>query len=250
MRPVQTALNVLEVIAHDQPVGLSAIARELELPKTTVHRVLQTLQAAGWIAMDAEARGDWTITIKAGLAVGSAQHATAKLRGAAFPIMEELRTRTGESVYLAIREGDTLALIERLDGPNPIAHAWPLWQRGPLHATSLGKSMLALLPVEDVTHYLDKPLTRNTRRTLVQPAALFAELALIEERGFATSFRENWPNENGVGAAIRDARGQPTAAISISAPTDRVSEVQCLELGPPDRRRGAADRLGTGKIMN
>jgi IclR family acetate operon transcriptional repressor len=244
MRPIQTALDVVAVIGQQQPVGLSAIVRALDLPKTTVHRALRSLQAAGWIEADHDDRATWSLTLKAGLAVGHAQRATRRLRGAAFPIMEELRSRTGESLYLAVRDGDTLALVERLDGRTPIAHAWPLWQRGPLHATSLGKSILAHFTEAELDHYLEAPLQRPTRQTLADPEALRAELAVVRERGFATSFRENWPNENGVGAAIRDSRGHPTAAISISAPIERVGEQQCVEWGP--LLTAAASRISLG----
>ncbi len=244
MRPIQSALDVIALIGQQQPIGVTAIARALDLPKTTVHRVLQSLHASGWIEPDAEERTTWLLTVKAGLAVGPAQRATRRLHGAAFPIMEELRSETGESIYLAIRDADTLGLIERLDGRNPLAHAWPLWQRGPLHATSLGKSMLAHLSEEDLQQYLQARLRRHTPQTLIDPDKLRAELNVIRERGFATSFRENWPNENGVGAAIRDSRGDPTAAISISAPMDRVSEAQCIEWGP--RLVSAARRISLG----
>ena len=244
MRPVHSALDAIEVIGLHQPVGVSAIARTLGLPKTTAHRVLQSLQAAGWIEPDVDDRSSWSLTIRAGLAVGPAQRATRRLHGAAFPIMEELRAETGESIYLALRDGDTLALIERLDGRNPIAHAWPLWQRGPLHATSLGKSMLAHMSSEELDQYLNAPLRRHTKRTISDPDALRRELAMVRDRGFATSFRENWPNENGVGAAIRDSRGDPTAAISISAPMERVEEQQCVDWGP--LLVSAALRIGLG----
>lgn len=232
MRPIQSALHAIAIIGQQQPVGVSAIARALDLPKTTVHRVLKSLQAAGWIDAEPDERALWSLTIKAGLAVGPVEYATRHLRGAAFPIMEELRSRTGESIYLAIRDDNTLALIERLDGTKPISHAWPLLQRGPLHASSLGKSILAQLSVEEQDAYLGSTLQKHTSQTLIDPEMLRSDLALIRSRGFATSFRENWPNENGVGAAIRDSTGLPTAAISISAPAERVDEARCLELGP------------------
>lgn len=232
MRPVHSALDVVALIGQQQPIGVSAIARALGMPKTTAHRSLQALHAAGWIEPDADERASWSLSIRAALAVGSAQRSTRRLHGAAFPIMEELRNTTGESVYLAVRDANTLALIERLDGRNPLAHAWPLWQRGPLHATSLGKSMLAHLDPVELETCLNATLPRMTRQTKTDRTAIDAELAVIRERGFATSFRENWPNENGVGAAIRSSRGDPTAAISISAPIDRVSEAQCIDWGP------------------
>jgi IclR family acetate operon transcriptional repressor len=231
LRPVQCALEVLDAIGSEQPVGVSAIARKLSLPKTTAHRVLQSLHAAGWIEQDRDDSAQWCLTIKAGLAVGQVHHATMRLRSTAFPIMEELRARTKESIYIAVRSDFSMALVERLDGLQPVVHAWPLWQRGPLHASSLGKSMLAELGPDDLDAYLLQDHKRHTNFTQIDPAIIRAEVNRTRERGFATSFRENWPNENGVGAAIRDEKGEANAAISISAPCDRVGEEQCLAWG-------------------
>lgn len=182
MRPIHSALEIVALIGQRQPIGVSAIARETGLPKTTAHRVLQTLHAAGWIEPDTNDGASWSLSIRAALAVGSAQRATWQLHGAAFPIMEELRNTTGESVYLAVRDADTLALIERLDGRNPLAHAWPLWQRGPLHATSLGKSMLAHLDPAELEACLNATLPRMTRQTKTDRSAIEAELAVTRAR--------------------------------------------------------------------
>lgn len=231
MRPVQTALAVIEVIGRRQPAGVSELARALDLPKSTVQRTLRALEQAGWIEAVAGERGAWALSLQAGLAVGRADFTTRKLRTAAMPVMEELRRRTSESIYLAIRHQRKIALVERLDGLNPAVHAWPLWQAGPMHATSLGKAILAMLSEPELDDYLSHPLRQVTNRTETDPTRLREELEATRQRGFAVTFQTNWPGENGVGAAIRDSRGGPFAAISISAPVERVDESKCLELG-------------------
>ncbi|MBU1376267.1 MAG: IclR family transcriptional regulator [Alphaproteobacteria bacterium] len=231
MRPVQTALAVIEVIGRRQPAGVSELARALDLPKSTVQRTLRALEQAGWIEAVVGERGAWSLSLQAGLAVGRADFATHKLRTAAIPVMEELRRRTSESIYLAVRHQRKIALVERLDGLNPAVHAWPLWQAGPMHATSLGKAILAMLSEPELDDYLSHPLRRVTNRTETDPVRLREELTETRQRGFAVTFQTNWPGENGVGAAIRDGQGGPFAAISISAPVERVNEEKCLELG-------------------
>ncbi|MEW5688133.1 MAG: IclR family transcriptional regulator [Pseudomonadota bacterium] len=244
MRPVQTALAVIETIGRRQPTGVSEIARELELPKSTVQRTLKALEQAGWIEAIAAERGAWSLSLQAGLAVGRADFATRRLRTAAMPVMEDLRRRTSESIYLAIRHQRKIALVERLDGLNPAVHAWPLWQAGPMHATSLGKAILAMMGEADLDDYMTQPLRRVTPRTETDPARLREELAVARARGFAVTFQTNWPGENGVGAGIRDERGGPFAAISISAPVERVDEVRCLQLG--ELLMDAARRISLG----
>lgn len=244
MRPVRTALAAIEAIGRLQPVGVSELARRLALPKSTVQRTLGVLEEAGWIeAADGE-RAGWVLTLRAGLAVGRADYATRRLRTAALPVMEELRRRTSESIYLAVRYERQIALVERLDGLNPAVHAWPLWRAGPMHATSLGKAILAALPPDELNDYLSRPLRAVTPRTQTDPDALRAELDEVRARGFAVTFETNWPGENGVGAAIRDGAGAPFAAISISAPVERVNAAAALQLG--EALMEAARRISLG----
>jgi IclR family transcriptional regulator, acetate operon repressor len=244
MRALQVALDTVAVIGRLQPVGVSEIARELDLPKSTVQRSLRSLEEAGWIEPAGDERGSWSLSLKAGMSVARADFSTRKLRIAAIPVMEELRRRTHESVYLAVRYQEQIALVERLDGINPVVHAWPLWHPGPMHATSLGKAILAALPPEELDNYLAGPLQRISALTVTDPDVLREELEAIRKRGFSTSFQTNWPDENGVGAAVRNGRGQPFAAISISAPIDRVNRQKCIELG--DLLVDAARRISLG----
>lgn len=248
MRPIQTALSVIEAIGRLQPAGVSEIARDLDLPKSTVQRTLRALSQAGWIETVSSERGAWSLSLEAGLAVGRADFATRRLRMTAIPVMEELRRRTSESVYLAIRHKQQIALVERLDGINPVVHAWPLWQAGPMHSTSLGKAILSVMPDDELEAYLTTPLRATTAKTITDPEKLRAELIETAQRGFATSFQSNWPDENGVGAAIRDSRGNPFAAISISAPVNRVSAADCLAMG--DLLVDAARRISLGLARN
>lgn len=244
MRPIETALNILEVLGRLQPAGVSELARELDLPKSTVQRALRALGEAGWIETVSDEKGAWSLSLRAGLAVGPSDFATRHLRAAAIPVMEELRRRTSESVYLAVRDGFRMALVERLDGINPVTHAWPLWRPGPMHPSSLGRAMLATLPEDELDAYLAAPLQKVTALTVTDPQALRLELAQVRQRGFATAYRTNWPNENGVGAAIRNSRGEPFAAISVSAPVERVDEAACEAMG--DLLADAARRISLG----
>jgi len=230
MRSLQVALKVLEYIGQLQPIGVSELARRLDLPKSTVQRSLKSLAEAGWIEVLNSSKSEWSLTLKAGLAVGRADYSVRPLRLAAVPVMEDLRQRTNESVYLAVRLKFKIALVERLDGINPVVHAWSIWQGGPMHPTSLGKAVLANMRDDEIETYLARPLVSVTDHTETDPDKLREELKLTRERGYSTAFRTNWPNENGVGAVIRDRRGEPTASIAISAPAERVSEAKCIEL--------------------
>jgi IclR family acetate operon transcriptional repressor len=244
MRPVQIALQIVTILSRIQPAGVSEIAREIDLPKSTVQRALKTLAEAEWIEPAARDRAIWSLSVKAGLAVGGAHFATRKLRMTAFPVMEELRQRTRESVYLAIRDGHEIGLIERLDSLAPVLHAWPLWRGGPMHSTSLGRAILAGLPSDELEDYLVQPLRVVGSQKAVTVADLRAEVEETRRRGFATSLGDNLPDENAVGACIRDSHGRPFASISISGPASRMSRTECLSVG--ELVADAARRIGQG----
>lgn len=244
MRPVQIALELVQQLGRIQPAGTSELARELGLPKSTVQRALLSLAEAGWIETGAREQGRWSLTVRAGLAVGGSNYATRKLRMTAFPVMEELRQKTKESVYLAMRDGHQIGLIERLDSLAPMEQVWPLWRGGPMHSTSLGRAILADLDPQDLDAYLARPFSVMRHQKPVTVEALVKELDETRKRGFATSLGDNSPNENAVGAAIRHPTGHPFAAISISGPANRFGRTQCLEVG--SLLTDAARRIGQG----
>jgi IclR family transcriptional regulator, acetate operon repressor len=242
LRPVQIALRLLETLGAIQPSGVSEIARALELPKSTVQRSLLSLNKAGWIEPSAGDPSLWVLSLQALLATVRADIAARPLRAASIPVMEDLRRATQESVYLAVLHKRSIALAERMDGIRPVAHAWPLWRSGPLHRTSLGKSILAAMGEMEASDYIASLPARSSANA----DALRVEVSVARNRGFAVALGSNYPDENGVGAAIRNARGAPIGAISISAPKERLSEEDCLRIGP--QVRDAARRISMGLI--
>jgi DNA-binding IclR family transcriptional regulator len=242
LRPVQIALQLIEVLGGLQPAGVSEIARAMDLPKSTVQRSLVSLSKAGWIEPGSGDPSTWVLSLQALIATGRADFAARPLRAAAIPVMEDLRRSTQESVYLAVLYKGRIALAERMDGMRPVAHAWPLWRSGPLHRTSLGRSVLASMSEAEAADYL----ADLSERGPIDMVAIKSELATARERGFATALGSNYPDENGVGAAIRNGRGVTIGAISISAPTERLSAEDCLRIGP--QVLDAARRISMGVI--
>jgi DNA-binding IclR family transcriptional regulator len=242
LRPVQIALQLIESLGVIQPAGVSELARAMDLPKSTLQRSLLSLSKAGWIEPAPGDPSAWILSLQALIATGRADFAVRPLRAAALPVMEDLRRLTEESVYLAILYRGSIALAERMDGIRPVAHAWPVWRSGPLHRTSLGKSILAAMAETDAADYL----AGQSNLSATSQESLKTELTLARERGFAVALGSNFPDENGVGAAIRNARGAPIGAISISAPVERLPAEECLRIGP--RVLDAARRISMGVI--
>lgn len=234
MRSVTTALQVLEAVALNQPVGLSALARALGMPKSTVQRNLATLAEAGWIE-PYEDGGRWQVGLRA-FVVGSVVGSRGGLRPAALPVMKVLSAEVGETVHLMVPSGRDVVLVERIDSPHPLRTVAPLGARGPMHATSNGKSFLAALPQAEVEAYIREGLPAVTTRTIVEPAALRSDLEKVAELGYAICREELEEGVVSVGAAIRRGDGHPVASLSISGPVSRMLDDLLDEYGKKVRQ--------------
>lgn len=221
MKSVLNALRVLEEVAVRQPVGVSELARVLELPKSSVQRALQTLNAAGWLRPAGGEYTRWALTTKP-LHVGRHAAGELSLRDAAVPVMEELRQQTEETIHLMVPEGDKVVLIERLETPKPVRIIIPLGGSAPLHGSSNGKAVLANSPAEEIERLLSEGLPRYTDTTIVDRDGLLAELAETRTCGYAVNKGEWRSDIAAVAAAITGANGLPIASISISTPINRM----------------------------
>ena len=223
MQVVHNALAVLEEIARRQPVTLAELHRVLGLPKTTVHRALATLAEAGWARSSEDRR--WSIAPRAAV-LGARASSAGGLRELALPVMEALRDACGEAVHLTVPDGDAVVLIERIDSPRAVRTYNPVGSRAPLHASANGKAILAHLPEADRQAYLAGDIATYTRRTLSSPRRLRAELARVRRQGWARNRGEYVPDVAAVAAPIFSRDGRPIAAMSISAPADRLPEAK------------------------
>ncbi len=223
LRNVLNTLRVLEEVAIRQPIGVGELSRVLDMPKSSVQRILVTLDTAGWIRPASGEVTRWVLTTKA-LAVGSrAGGGDLGLRGAALPIMENLRRHTEETVHLTIPEDGKMVLIERLETDKPVRTNMALGHSLPLHASANGKAVLAHGDSETVRRLLVDELPRYTDTTITEPDALRAELADIRDRGFAVNHGE-WRSDVGaVAAVVLDGAGKPIASLSVNIPISRLT---------------------------
>lgn len=232
MRPVELSFQMIELLSMHQPAGVTELAQLAAIPKSTAQRTLKALEAVGWIEPRQPGKSEWVLSLRALLISGRVTEKQAVLRSLAIPVMEEVRRATGETVHLTHRFEDSLVLIERLDGIKPVRNFFARGDIAVLHAGAAGKAILAALPIEELDRYLEKPLSTRTARTIVEPEALAEELRLARTLGYATTFGGNVEDVHAVGAAIFDAAGVANAAISISAPSERMTPALVDEVGP------------------
>ncbi len=216
---VTNALGVLEVLAGNQPVGVSALARLTELDKAAVQRILLTLGEAGWIhQLDT---GEWNVTSKA-LQVG--RHFTSDLRELAHPHLVQLQHDTDETVLLFAREDDTMVVIDSVDSSQVLRMTVPVGMVVPMRQSASIDAWLAdaerrALPVAD---------------TIASAAAL----ARVRDQGFFV-IDEMYPNAVAAGAPIMDRLGRPVATITVVGPKARITKSAARTLGELAARAAA-----------
>lgn len=216
------ALDLVEVLSRKaEPVGVSALARELGLTKSNVHRLLETLRAQGYVRRH-ESEGRYELTLKLWL-VGVAVHARLDLGRVALPSMRELADASEESVNLSMRDGDEVVYVAAVEGRNPIRAVFKVGDRRPIYCTATGKLLLAHLPDDAVRGYCERvTMQRFTRRTLTDYPSLVREMAAIRRQGCAYNLGEWRDSVSGVAAPVRDAAGNVIAAVGLMCPADRL----------------------------
>ncbi|MDQ3809098.1 MAG: IclR family transcriptional regulator, partial [Chloroflexota bacterium] len=197
-----------------------------------------TLESRGYVAKDADTHryrpGARLIGLSTALVAGL------DLVSVARPVLEELKSDFGETVNLGVLADGQVLYLDMLESHQGLRTTARPGTRDPLHCTALGKAMLACLPPDEARRTLVASARHpRTPRTLTSLSALQRELSAISARGYAIDDEENEQGARCVGVAVRDATCRPTAALSVSGPVGRLSEVTIARIG---ERLGQAAR--------
>ena len=214
------AVQVLKA-CHQLGGGLSLgdIARQLDLPRSTVQRIVQTLTAEGFLSTGGNAR-----SISLGpdiLAMGAL--ATAGMVERSYPVLKRLAERTGETVDLAWLNRDHLVFVSQVPGVHRLQAVSAVGDTFPLHCTANGKAALALLPDDTVNAFLHRKLPALTRNTLTTASALKREIAKIRAAGIAYDREEHTVGISAIGMAMQD-KARQIYAVSVPVPTVRFTQ--------------------------
>jgi DNA-binding IclR family transcriptional regulator len=228
---VQRAVDILDLFdRRTQELGVTDIARALDLPKSTIAGLIFTLEQNDYLHQN-------TVTRKYRLGFKLAERAGVfldqfDLRRVALPILEGLRDSCDESVNLAIRDDGYVTYIERMFGNNMLGMRSEIGKRELIHSTALGKAMLAQLPSAELNKFVSEyQFTPVTPHTITDPDAFALELQETLVRGFAMDNQENELGGRCVAAPIFDYHDKPVAAISISVPIQRFPDERIDEFG-------------------
>ncbi|HEV7850323.1 MAG TPA: IclR family transcriptional regulator [Mycobacterium sp.] len=221
VQSVDRALLVLEILATLGHAGVTEIAAELGVHKSTVSRLIAVLESRGYVEQATE-RGKYRLgfTISR-LARASSGHLD--LVKLSQDVCDMLAPEVGETTNLAILDEDRIVNIVETIGPEQISLRTWVGQSCPAHATSSGKVLLAGLDAQDLRARLAATLESFTANTVVTLADLERELAGVRERGWACVVEELEVGLNAVSAPIYDAGSNVIAALSVSGPAYRLS---------------------------
>ena len=214
-------LEVLEVLsASDAPLPLGAIVDATGRPKGTVHRMLATLVNTGFVMHEAGS-GRYRLTLKL-WRLGAAAVRDLDITRVALPVLEDLMSRTGETVHLGVLDpSGGVVYVSKVESAQSIRVQTRLGQLNPSWCTATGRTLLAFHP-EVADRVLAGPLAARTPKTVTDPRRVRGFLAEAREKGYAVTRAENHPEMGGIAAPVRDHTGDVVAACGIAIPAYRM----------------------------
>lgn len=238
VQSVERALDVLEALAeHGGEAGLSEIAARTGLPYGTIHRLLRTLLARGYVRQESDKR----YALGGGL-VRLGGVAEGMVGVWAQPHLARLVDLSGETANLAVLEGDFVVYVAQAPSPRRLRMFAEVGRRVLPHSTAVGKVLLACRPAAEAVTLLERTgMPRRTPNTITDAAAMLAELDRIRAHGYALDLGEEELGVHCLAVPVRDG-GRVVAAMSVSGPAERIDALDREELARG--MRAIADAFG------
>lgn len=218
-KSVIKALKLLETLsAAEQPEGVTTLARKLQINKSNVHRLLQTLSDRGYVRhVDGDANYELTLKLwQMGIAVLSRR----EIARVAQPHLGALLESTGESASLSVLEDDRVVYVSRIECRHPVRAHNRIGANLPVYCSSNGKAILAFQPDIVIKQHCRAPV-KYTECTITNQKRLLEELTTVRARGYAVNRGEFRVGVYGVAAPVRSAEGKVEAAVGVSGPSER-----------------------------
>lgn len=230
VRTVERALDILLCFSRQTPeLTMTQIAELVGINKSTVHRILGTLEERRFVERDMA-----TGAYKPGINLLQTAYLAIEyndLRQRARPFMRRLVEQYRETITLGELDGFEVLYLDVIESPQRVKLAAAIGQRLPAFCTASGKAILAFAPDELVQRILESNLPKYTPNTLHSPEALLANLHQIREQGFAISIQEFEESINAVAAPILVLNNQPIASLAVAGPSYRLTREHMVEIG-------------------
>ncbi|TVR18737.1 MAG: IclR family transcriptional regulator [Nitriliruptor sp.] len=240
--PALRLFSLLEIIARkDEFVSLKGLIEETEVPKATLHRMLNQLEDGGLIVRQSDGRhyGTGARLRRFGeeLLLNATQH------GAQHTVLLRLVEELGETCNITALSGGEVIYLDRVETPRPLRFSLHPGSRVPLHCTASGKMFLAQLTSSQLRTLLaHAPLQRHTDRTLTDLGELERHLEQVRQDGFAVDDEEFLPGLICVAVPVPNAQGQSNLCVAVQAPAVRLTPGESSRVLPALRRAARAIR--------
>ena len=229
VQSVVRALDILCLFQQAEELGISEIAREMGLGKSTAYGLVNSLVSRAFLEQSVTSK-KYRLGIR-NFELGRCTQQRMNLRGEAAPLIKELLLPYHETVHLAAHFQGEGVFLETFPLLGAAALSTQAGQRFPMHCSGMGKAMLAYLPEEYLRrHIFNRPLKALTPYTITDPGALAEELALARRCGYAVDNQESELGLRCIGAPILDFRGQVSAAVSVCGPVYRMDEQRMQQI--------------------
>src|ERR1700675_856122 len=220
---VERALAMLEAVAQES-AGLSnaEISRKLKIPKSSASYILRTLETQSYLIRD-EDSGKYRVGLKI-LSLSRGALGGSDVRGVALPIMRHLTHQTGLTCHLAVLDGPEAVYIEKVEPEGFIRMDTWVGRRMRVHATSVGKAIVAHIPQEQLEQILHKSgMEKRTPKTITTLPRLLKELEKVRAQGYAVDDEENNLGARCVGAPVFNQKGAIEASVGLSGTINQVN---------------------------
>lgn len=237
VQSVDRAVSVLEILAREGHAGVSDVAAEVGVHKSTAFRLLAALEERGLVEQNTE-RGKYQLGFGI-LRLASAIPARLDLVRQAQPILDDLAQQFDETINLAVLREQYAVHVHQALGSAAVASQNWVGQLTPLHATASGKILLAHMQDGQLASVLDEAgLTAYTEKTLTSRKALRQQLEQVREEGFATALEELETGLNAAAVPVRDHTGTVVGSVSAAGPAYRFDKARIEEIAPALKASG------------
>jgi IclR family transcriptional regulator, KDG regulon repressor len=220
---IDKMLSILELVSQStKGLSLAEIVKEIGIPKTTTHRILEILTKRDYVEWNAE-REKYYVGIKA-LEIGITALIGLDIVDVSIPYLQELSADVGETSFLAVYNNGDVVYLYKAEGTSSIQTTARLGSRRPAYCTALGKAFLAHLPIEEADRVFEKKLAKFTEKTITDRVKLYEEFAKVRANGYAVDDEGIEYGLFCVAVPVYNYTGNVIGAISVSGPTKRLNE--------------------------
>jgi IclR family acetate operon transcriptional repressor len=246
MSATRRIMDVTELLARKGPLGMRAMARDLEIPAASLHRLLHELEREQ--VVERTDGGDWLLSYRL-LHLAGTQLGRLRLPALARPYLERIALETRETTFLAIPSGEEIVYLDMVQTDMQLQLNVELGARRPMHCTGLGKAILAHLAPARQQRFLGRSdLQAFTPHTMTDPIMLARELERIRSTGYAIDREEIIPGVHCIAVPLLNHTGRAVGAISIAGTSTRAGDERHDALVALMREVGAEVSMRLGYV--